>query len=120
MVFTHIPSSLCLIGAAFVPSVEWALALLLARAALSQMDVPTRSSYVMAVVTEAERPAAASVTAVPRSLASAASPALAGALFAAGYTIWPLLLCGGLKIVYDLMLLAAFRHIKPPEEKAAT
>ena len=117
MVYTHIPSSLCLIGAAFAPSVEWALGLLLVRAALSQMDVPTRSSYVMAVVTEAERPAAASVTAVPRSLASAASPVLAGALFAAGYQIWPLLLCGGLKIFYDLLLLAAFRHIKPPEEK---
>jgi MFS family permease len=116
MVFTHIPSSLCLIAAAFAPSLEWALALLLVRAALSQMDVPTRSSYVMAVVTEAERPAAASVTAVPRSLASAASPALAGALFAAGFQAWPLLLCGGLKIAYDLMLLAAFRHIKPPEE----
>jgi MFS family permease len=117
MVFTHIPSSMCLIAAAFAPSVEWALGLLLVRAALSQMDVPTRSSYVMAVVTEAERPAAASVTAVPRSLASAVSPALAGALFAAGYQIWPLLLCGGLKILYDLMLLYAFRHIKPPEEK---
>ena len=116
MVFTHIPSSLCLIAAAFVPSVEWALGLLLVRATLSQMDVPTRSSYVMAVVTEAERPAAASVTAVPRSLASAASPALAGALFASGYTTLPLLLCGGLKILYDLLLLAAFRHIKPPEE----
>lgn len=117
MVFTHIPSSLCLIAAAFAPSLEWALGLLLVRAALSQMDVPTRSSYVMAVVTEAERPAAASVTAVPRSLASAASPVLAGALFASGYQIWPLLLCGGLKILYDLMLLAAFRHIKPPEER---
>jgi MFS family permease len=117
MVFTHIPSSLCLIAAAFAPSLEWALALLLARAALSQMDVPTRSSYVMAVVTEPERPAAASVTAVPRSLASAASPALAGALFAAGLQAWPLLLCGGLKILYDLMLLAAFRRIKPPEER---
>jgi MFS family permease len=117
MVFTHIPSSLCLIAAAFAPSLEWALGLLLVRAALSQMDVPTRSSYVMAVVTEPERPAAASVTAVPRSLASAASPALAGALFAAGLQAWPLLLCGGLKIVYDLMLLAAFRGIKPPEER---
>jgi MFS family permease len=117
MVFTHIPSSLCLIAAAFAPSLEWALGLLLVRAALSQMDVPTRSSYVMAVVTEAERPAAASVTAVPRSLASAASPALAGALFAAGLQAWPLLLCGGLKILYDLMLLAAFRGIKPPEER---
>jgi MFS family permease len=119
MVFTHIPSSLCLIAAAFAPSLEWALALLLVRAALSQMDVPTRSSYVMAVVTEAERPAAASVTAVPRSLASAASPALAGALFAAGFQIWPLLLCGGLKIAYDLMLLGAFRRIRPPEEERA-
>ena len=118
MVFTHIPSSLCLIAAAFAPSLEWVLGLLLVRAALSQMDVPTRSSYVMAVVTEAERPAAASVTAVPRSLASAASPVLAGALFASGYSIWPLLLCGGLKILYDLMLLAAFRHIKPPEERS--
>lgn len=117
MVFTHIPSSLCLIGAAFAPSLEVVLALLLVRAALSQMDVPTRSSYVMAVVTEAERPAAASVTAVPRSLASAASPAIAGALFAAGYQAWPLLLCGGLKILYDLMLLAAFRHHRPPEER---
>jgi MFS family permease len=118
MVFTHIPSSLCLIAAAFCESLEPALALLLVRAFLSQMDVPTRSSYVMAVVTEAERPAAASVTAVPRSLASAASPALAGALFAAGYQIWPLLLCGGLKILYDLLLLAAFHHLKPPEERA--
>jgi MFS family permease len=117
MVYTHIPSSLCLIGAAFAPSLEWALVLLLVRAALSQMDVPTRSSYVMAVVTEAERPAAASVTAVPRSLASAASPALAGALFSAGLHAWPLLLCGALKILYDLMLLAAFRGIKPPEER---
>jgi MFS family permease len=117
MVFTHIPSSLCLIGAAFAPTLELALALLLVRAALSQMDVPTRSSYVMAVVTESERPAAASVTAVPRSLASAASPAMAGALFAAGLHAWPLLLCGGLKIAYDLLLLWAFRHIKPPEER---
>jgi len=116
MVFTHIPSSLCLIAAAFAPTVEWALGLLLVRAMLSQMDVPTRSSYVMAVVTEAERPAAASVTAVPRSLASAASPALAGALFASGHLMWPLLLCGGLKILYDLLLLAAFRNVRPPEE----
>jgi MFS family permease len=119
MVFTHIPSSLCLVGAAFVDSLEAALALLLARAALSQMDVPTRSSYVMAVVTPAERPAAASVTAVPRSLASALGPALSGALFAAGLLAWPLVLCGGLKIAYDLLLLAAFRNVKPPEESAS-
>ena len=117
MVFTHIPSSLCLILAAVAPSLEVALALLLLRAALSQMDVPTRSSYVMAVVTPPERPAAASVTSVPRSLAAAASPAMAGALFAAGFEAWPLVICGVLKILYDLALLWAFRHIKPPEEQ---
>ena len=117
MVYTHIPSSLCLMVAAVAPSVEVALALLLVRSALSQMDVPTRSSYVMAVVTPPERAAAASVTSVPRSLASAASPALAGALFAAGYEAWPLVICGALKILYDLALLWAFRHLKPPEER---
>jgi MFS family permease len=116
MVFTHIPSSLCLIAAAFVPDIEIALALLLLRAALSQMDVPTRSSYVMAVVTPPERPAAASFTSVPRSLAAALSPAIAGALFAAGLDLWPLMLCGVLKILYDLALLWSFRHVKPPEE----
>jgi len=116
MVFTHIPSSLCLIGAALVPDLDLALALLLARSALSQMDVPTRSSYVMAVVTPPERAAAASVTSVPRGLASAASPALAGALFSAGYAAWPFMICGALKILYDLLLLWNFRHVRPPEE----
>ncbi|MRX51090.1 MFS transporter [Paracoccus sp. S-4012] len=116
MVFTHIPSSLCLILAAFAPTLWLALALLLVRAALSQMDVPTRSSYVMAVVTEAERPAAASVTSVPRSLAAALSPALAGAMFGSAFLAGPFLLCGVLKITYDLLLLSQFRHIKPPEE----
>ena len=117
MVFTHIPSNLCLIVAAVVPSLEVALALLLVRAALSQMDVPTRSSYVMAVVTPPERPAAASLTSVPRSLAAAASPTLAGALFASGLEAWPLVICGLLKILYDLALLWMFRHVKPPEER---
>lgn len=116
MVYTHVPSSLCLIAAALVPDLGAALALLLARSALSQMDVPTRSSYVMAVVTPAERAAAASVTSVPRGLASAASPALAGALLAAGYSAAPLVACGLLKIVYDLLLLWTFRGVKPPEE----
>jgi MFS family permease len=117
MVFTHIPSSVCLILAAISPTLPVALSLLLVRAALSQMDVPTRSSYVMAVVTEAERPAAASFTSVPRSLAAAASPAMAGALFAATYQAWPLVICGALKIAYDLLLLIQFRHMKPPEEQ---
>lgn len=116
MVYTHIPSSLCLIGSAFAPRVEIALALLLARAALSQMDVPTRSSYVMAVVTEPERPAAASFTAVPRSLAAAASPAIAGALYGMSGGATPLVICGVLKILYDLLLLWQFRHLRPPEE----
>ena len=116
MVYTHIPASLCLILAAVVPNLTVALALLLIRSALSQMDVPARSSYVMAVVTPPERPAAASVTSVPRSLASAFSPAIAGAMFAAGHNAWPLVICGVLKIVYDLALLWAFQHVKPPEE----
>lgn len=116
MVYTHIPASLCLILAAVVPNLTVALALLLVRSALSQMDVPARSSYVMAVVTPPERPAAASVTSVPRSLASAFSPAIAGAMFAAGHNAWPLVICGVLKIVYDFALLWAFQHVKPPEE----
>jgi MFS family permease len=118
MVFTHIPSSLFLILAAFAPNLYAALGLLLLRAALSQMDVPTRTSYVMAVVTPAERPAAASVTAVPRSLASAISPAISGALLMTAFSGLPLVVCGTLKIAYDLALLYSFRHIKPPEEKA--
>ncbi len=91
--------------------------MLLLRAALSQMDVPTRTSYVMAVVTPAERTAASSFTAVPRSLAAAASPALAGALFAAGHQDLPLIACGVLKILYDVALLWTFRHVRPPEER---
>jgi MFS family permease len=117
MVYTHIPSSLCLIVAAFVPSMPVALGLLLVRSALSQMDVPTRSSYVMAVVTPPERAAAASFTAVPRSLASSLSPALAGLMLAGPFSGLPLVVCGILKIGYDLGLLYTFRHVKPPEER---
>jgi predicted MFS family arabinose efflux permease len=116
MVFTHIPSSIFLIMAAFSPNLPLALALLLIRSALSQMDVPTRTSYVMAVVTPPERTAAASLTAVPRSLASSLSPALAGALLATPFSGLPLVVCGVLKILYDVALLTSFRHIKPPEE----
>jgi MFS family permease len=116
MVFTHIPSSVFLIMAAFAPNLYVALGLLLLRSALSQMDVPTRTSYVMAVVTPAERAAAASFTAVPRSLASAISPTFAGFLLATSFTGLPLIACGVLKIVYDVALLLSYRHIKPPEE----
>jgi MFS family permease len=117
MVFTHIPSSIFLILAAFAPDLYIALGLLLLRSALSQMDVPTRTSYVMAVVTPAERPAAASVTAVPRSLASAISPALAGVMLSTALPGLPLVICGGLKIAYDIALLLSFRNVKPPEER---
>jgi MFS family permease len=117
MVFTHIPSSICLILAAFASNLGVVMALLLVRSALSQMDVPTRTSYVMAVVTPAERTAAASVTAVPRSLAASLSPALTGVLLATSFSGLPLVICGSLKIVYDLALLVSFRHIKPPEEQ---
>jgi MFS family permease len=116
MVFTHIPSNVFLILGALSPRLEVALGLLLARSFLSQMDVPARSSYVMAVVTPPERTAAASLTALPRSLATAAAPAFSGLLIAAGLTAWPLILGGALKIVYDLLLLWMFRHVKPPEE----
>ena len=110
MVFTHIPSSLFLILAAFATELWLALALLLLRAALSQMDVPARSAYVMSVVTPPERAAAASFTAVPRSLAAALSPTLAGLMFAGGWFAVPLVACGVLKIAYDLALWRSFRR----------
>jgi MFS family permease len=113
MVFTHLPANLCLIAAAFAPSLPVALGLLLVRSLLSQMDVPARGAYVMSVVTPAERPAAASFTAVPRSLASALSPSLTGVMFAAGAMATPLVLCGVLKSVYDVALLAMFRRVRP-------
>jgi MFS family permease len=116
MVFTHVPSSLCLIAAAFAPNLALTLALLLVRSALSQMDVPTRTSYVMAVVTPAERTAAASITAVPRTVTSSISPAISGVLLASSFSGLPLVACGVLKIVYDVILLVSFRHIRPPEE----
>ncbi len=110
MVFTHIPASVCLIAAAFVPHLHSALALLILRSLLSQMDVPARSAFVMSVVTPAERAAAASFTLVPKSLASAAAPSIGGALFAAGMLAAPLVACGMLKIAYDLAIWRAFRQ----------
>jgi len=114
MVFTHIPASMFLIMAALAPSLPLALGFLLLRAALSQMDVPARSAYVMSVVTPAERVAAASFTAVPRSLAAALGPSLGGALLAAGWLGAPLIACGALKIGYDLALWASFRSERVP------
>ena len=110
MVFTHIPASLCLMAAALCSSLWLALGLLLARALVSSMDVPARSAFVMAVVQPHERAAAASFTAVPRSLAATASPLLAGWLLQSGWRAAPLLACGALKIAYDLALWRAFRQ----------
>jgi len=118
MVFTHIPANILLATAAFAPSGEVAIALLLARALVSQMDVPARQSFVMAVVPAEQRAAAASVTNVPRSLASALTPLLAGALLAASSFGWPLLIAGAAKLTYDLLLLALYRGV--PEEEGAT
>jgi predicted MFS family arabinose efflux permease len=116
MVFTHLPANVFLILVPLMPNLTLALLCLMLRSALSQMDVPARTSYVMAVVTPGERAAAASVTAVPRSLAAAVSPMLAGWMLTLSPFGWPLVVCGGLKIVYDLVLLAMFRHVRPPEE----
>ncbi|WP_093201123.1 MFS transporter [Variovorax sp. YR750] len=110
MVFTHLPANVCLVLAALAPSLPVALGLLMIRSSLSSMDVPTRTAYVMAVVTPAERSAAASFTAVPRSLAAAISPTISGALFAAGWISLPLIACGLLKITYDLTLWRAMRR----------
>ena len=117
MVFTHLPSSVLLILVAFAPNLWIAFILLVLRSLLSQMDVPTRSSYVMAVVLPEERPAAASVTAVPRSLASAVAPLLSGWLLGVSAFGWPLVAAGVLKITYDLLLLRSFSRVRPPEER---
>lgn len=107
MVFTHLPANVFLILAGIVPSAPLAVTFLLLRAALSQMDVPARQSLVMRLVDPDERAAAASVTNVPRSLASATTPALAGLLLDHTSFGWPLIIGGSLKILYDLLLLAA-------------
>ncbi|MHB8645298.1 MAG: MFS transporter [Thermomicrobiales bacterium] len=116
MVYSHLPSNIFLLLVPFMPNLPLALILLLARSALSQMDVPTRNSYVMAVVTPEERPAAASVTTVPRSLATAASPLLSGYLFGLSIFGWPLVIGGALKGIYDVLLLVMFKAVRPPEE----
>ena len=113
MVYTHLPSSLLLILTALMPTLPLALTCLLLRMAISQMDVPARQSYVMAVVPPEERGAASSVTNVPRSLAAAATPLVAGAMLDHTSFGWPLICAGVIKIVYDLLLLAQFRSVPP-------
>jgi predicted MFS family arabinose efflux permease len=111
MVFTHLPSSVLLMLVPFAPNLATCIGLLLVRSALSQMDVPTRSAFVMSVVPPGERAAAASVTSVPRSLASATGPLLAGYLLTVSGFGWPLVVAGALKIAYDLLLLAFCRTL---------
>lgn len=116
MVFSHIPSNLFLTAVPFAPSALGSILLLLCRQSLSQMDVPTRQSYVMAVVDEADRTPAAGLTNVSRSVSQSASPSLAGFAIA---TVWigsPFVVAGTLKLVYDLLIYGSFRNIKPPEE----
>jgi MFS family permease len=119
MVFTHLPSNILLILVPFAPDLATAISLLLARSALSQMDVPTRTSYVMAVVTPSERPAAASITAVPKTFAWAAGSLISGWLLTLSSFGWPLVIGGVIKGVYDILLLLKFQKVRPPEEAGA-
>jgi predicted MFS family arabinose efflux permease len=118
MAYTHMPANVLLVLAALAPNGELAIALLLVRALLSQIDVPVRQSFVMAVVPPEERAAAASVTNVPRSLAAAATPLLAGGLLARTTFGWPLVIAGAMKLAYDVALLVLYRDVA--EEVGAT
>lgn len=117
MVFTHIPSNVLLILVPLMPTLPLAIGILLLRFSISQMDVPTRQSYTMAVVAPDERSAASGVTAIARSVGASVSPALTGLFFGIpGLLNVPFFLAGGLKIFYDLLLYRQFRAVKPPEE----
>jgi len=118
MFFTHLPSNILLILIPLMPSLPLAISVLLLRAVIAQMDVPTRQSYTMAVVHPDERSAAAGIINIARSLGAAMSPVLAVPLLAsAGLLNFPFFLAGGIKIVYDLMLYKGFKNIKPREEE---
>lgn len=116
MVLSHLPSNLFLSSIPFAPSAIWAVALLLCRHSLSQMDVPTRQSYTMAVVEESDRTAAAGFTNVSRTVASSVGPSLAGYAIANLWIGTPILAAGSAKIAYDLIVYRVFRKTKPPEE----
>ena len=117
MVFTHIPSNILLCMVPLMPDLEWAIAVLLLRFSISQMDVPTRQSYTMAVVAPDERTAASGITGVARSVGASISPVLTGFFLAHPSLIsMPFFLAGGLKIIYDLSLYSMFQKVKPPEE----
>jgi MFS family permease len=117
MVFTHLPSNLLIILVPLMPSLQLAVVVLLARHLLSQMDVPTRQSYTMAVVDRDERAAAAGMLSVARNSGAAVAPLFTGVILASPALGLPFLLAGGLKVVYDLAIFAVFRRVKPPEEQ---
>ena len=118
MVFSHLPSNILLVLVPFMPTFELAATVLLVRFSISQMDVPTRQSYTMAIVAPDERSAAAGVTGIARSLGVAASPLIAGPLFLnAALSGAPFVIAGGLKVAYDLLLYRRFRAQRPPEER---
>jgi MFS family permease len=117
MVFTHLPSNILILLVPLMPSLKLTVAMLLARNLLSQMDVPTRQSYTMAVVDDEERAAAAGVLSVARNTGAAIAPLFTGAILASPALGLPFLLAGGLKVIYDLWIFAVFRKVKPPEEK---
>lgn len=119
--FTHIPSNILLMLVPLMPGLPLAIGVLLVRFSISQMDVPTRQSYTMAVVSPDERSAAAGVTGVARTIGASLSPAIAAPLLGSVTLLnAPFFIAGGLKIVYDLTLYRMFRAIKPPEETPET
>jgi predicted MFS family arabinose efflux permease len=121
MVYTHIPSNLLLILVPLMPTLPLAIIVLLLRFSISQMDVPTRQSYTMAVVEPDERSAAAGVTGIARTLGSALAPSVTGQLLSIPSLLsLPFILSGTIKIIYDLLLYRSFKTVKPPEEKAAS
>jgi MFS family permease len=118
MVFTHLPSNVLLMLVPLMPTLPLAAATLLARFAISQMDVPTRQSYTMAVVAPDERSAAAGITGIARTVGVGLSPFIAAPLAASAvYASVPFFIAGSLKIVYDLLVYRGFRHVRPPEER---
>ena len=118
MVFTHVPSNILLMLVPLMPTLPLAIIVLLLRFSISQMDVPTRQSYTMAVVEPDERSAASGVTSIARSVGAAISPSLTGVFLAVpGLLSLPFLLSGGLKIIYDILMYRSFQSVKPPEEK---
>ena len=116
MVFTHLPSNFLLLLVPLMPNLKLAVVVLLIRHLLSQMDVPTRQSYTMAVVAPAERAGAAGILSVARNAGAAVAPLLTGAILAMPTLGVPFILAGGLKIIYDLWIYSVFRNVRPPEE----